>query len=81
MAEVSGDVSLRDWAGRMGNELKPLKTWLLLAGVADILGILRKTNVKMQRGHLGLLMAQELKDACLMELNAYFSNGGPCQEA
>lgn len=75
------DERLRLWALRMREDLQPLKFHLLLAACADLLGILRKANLRTQRSALHILEVDDVVAACVAELDAYIQTGGVLNKA
>ena len=65
------DERLRLWACAAHSGLQPLKTHLLLASIADLLGVLRKANHRTQRTSSHVLEVDDIVDACITEVDAY----------
>ena len=64
------------WAQNLLSLGDGMKTWLLFAVIADVLDILRRCNIKMQRGRLHLQDVERLLAQTHSELEDYFGEDG-----
>ena len=61
----------RHWACSLDVDVGELKLWLVVAAVADILGILNLLNVRTQRSDLRVLQIQPMLSSCRSSLDRY----------
>ena len=75
------DERVKLWAMGMRLELQPLKMHLLLAACADLLGILRKANLRTQRQTLRILDVDGVVEECIGEIEEYVKSDGVLKKA
>ena len=69
------------WAQYMFSQLQRLESWLLLAGAADVLAILKRANVRTQRDELRVLDVASVLQVCRGELDGYIGDDGVVKRA
>ena len=70
-----------NWARDMMNEVQELKCYLVFAGDADILQILKTANLRTQRTTLRVLEIEDILAVAKRELTHYMADGGPWKAA
>lgn len=61
----------RHWACSLDVDVGELKLWLVVAAVADMLGILNLLNLRTQRSELRVLQIQPMLSSCRSSLDRY----------
>ena len=73
--EDSKDQNQASWARHIKVDVRTLKSWLVLAVAADLLGFLRTLNVQSQRSSLRVLDIETHLELCFKDLQGYMRPG------
>ena len=75
------DEAMFQWGQRVWATMSSLRNWLLLAGVADVLAVVRRANIQTQRTTLRLLEVDGHISQCMQDLRKYIAPGGAVRSA